>query len=109
FMALLYGNSTDAAFLREQAGHTATIADVYAFGAGDLGFAVDQTGTTTPGLDGQPAPELEPAVHLERLTTIDRLEANAFRAQPLHGFEGTADKDFAQGRVGAIARDAEHV
>src|SRR5262245_6486441 len=48
-----------------------------------LGEHVDEAGAATDRLYGQPAPELELALDLERLPAIDRDEAHALLAHPV--------------------------
>ena len=60
-------------------------------------------------LDGEAAPELELAVHLERLAAPDRREPHALAAHPAQGVAALLDQHLDQLRIGAILRDAVHV
>ena len=70
---------------------------------------VDQPRPAAPGLDREPAPELEAAVDLEGLPPVNRHEAHALGAHPDHGLEAAAHQQFCQFRVGAVLRDARQV
>ena len=93
----------------DQVQHPRAVADADPRRPGNPGVAVDEAGPAAPGLQRQPAPEAEAAVDPERLPAVDRHEADALAAQPLHRFGGFRDQPLAQGRVGAVAGEPEHV
>ena len=70
---------------------------------------IDQARTAAPGLDGQAAPELVLAVHLEGLPAVARLEAHALRPHPLQGLEAAADQDVGQLGVAAVVGHPAHI
>ena len=74
-----------------------------------LGEAFDQARPAATRFDRESAPELELAVDLEGLPAVDRCEADAFAAHPLHRFLAARDKQLAQLRVGAVLRHPPHV
>lgn len=57
----------------------------------------------------QPAPELELAVHLERLPPGRRDQVDAVRGHPFRGVETVGDQHLDQVRVGAVLGHAEDV
>ena len=70
---------------------------------------VDQAGTPTPRLDGEPAPELEFAVDLEGLAAVDGHETHALRPQPLEGRVAAPNQELDEVRAGAVLGDPRHV
>ncbi len=64
---------------------------------GDLGVHVDETWPAAPGFHRQAAPELELAVHLVGLPTIDRNEADALLLHPAHGLLAARDQGARRG------------
>lgn len=69
------------------------------FGAGRQG--VDQPEAASHRLDGQAAPEPEPAADLERLAVVGGGEAHRLRPHPLQGGEAAGDERLGQVRVTA--------
>ena len=55
-----------------------------------------------PDVAGEPAPELEFAVDLERLAAEPELEAHALLAHPHAGLEALGDQDLGQVGVAAV-------
>ena len=55
-----------------------------------------------PDVAGEPAPELEFSIHLERLAAEAQLKPHAFGAHPLAGLEALGDEDFGEVGVGAV-------
>ena len=92
-----------------EAGRARAVADLDAGALRDLGVARDQPRAAAPALDREPAPEPEPAVHLERLAAVHRDEAHALRPEPLHGVEAAAHQDVDQIGVGPVLGHARHV
>ena len=76
---------------------------------GRLVLEIDQAWAAPPGFDGQAAPELVLAVHLEGLPAIARLETYALGAHPLHRLEGAADQDVGQLGIAAVIGHPAHV
>ena len=76
---------------------------------GDLVQRIDQPGTAAPGLDGEPAPELELAVHLEGLAAPDRREAHPLLAHPEEGVARPRDQELDHVGIGAVLGDPGHV
>src|SRR5207247_10355328 len=70
---------------------------------------VDQPGTAAHGLDGEPAPELEAAFHLERLPVPGGGEAHAFAAHPQRRGQALPDEDLGEIGIAAVLGDARHV
>ena len=60
-------------------------------------------------LDGEAAPELEPAVDLERLPAPDRREAHALAPHPAQRRPALLHQHLDQLRIGAVLGDAVHV
>ena len=73
------------------------------------GLHLHETRTAADGFDGQPAPELELAVDLERLPAVDRNEPDAFLAQPVQRIETARDQKLDQIGIGAVLRHPRHV
>ena len=69
----------------------------------------DEARAAADGLDGEPAPELELAVDLERLPAVDRNEPHALLAHPVQRIEALGDQKLDQIGIGAVLRDARHV
>src|SRR3546814_5588121 len=82
-------------------------ADLDAVARGRLPQRLDQARTAAPGLHGQPAPELEAAVDLERLPAPDRLEPHALAAHPAQRLVGPGDPGLGHVRVAANMRAPE--
>src|SRR5262249_41840849 len=68
-----------------------------------------ETRTTAVAFDGEAAPELEFAVHLERLPTPDGREPHALGAHPAQRLAALPDQHFGQLRIGAVLGDAIHI
>ena len=69
----------------------------------------DETRAAAPGFYGHAAPELEPALDLERLAAVDGLELNSLGAHPDHGLQAFGDQQFRHVRIGAVLRDPAHI
>ena len=85
------------------------IPDVDALLLRGFGQRIDQPLATAPGLHRESAPELEAAVHLERLPAPDRNEAHAFRAHPRERLEAFRYQKLGEVGVAAVLRDATHI
>src|SRR5580658_2889599 len=57
--------------------------------------------TAAPDMTGEPAPELELAVDLERLAAEPELKPHTLFAHPAAGLEAPGDEDFGEVGVGA--------
>ena len=68
-----------------------------------------QARTAARGFDRHAAPELEPALDLEGLAAIDRLEAHALGAHPHDGVEAPGDEQLGHVGVGAVLCDPAHI
>ena len=81
-MAPPFENPNDHAIVvDDQAGDRCVVADLDPFACTGLMLGFHQSGTATPGFDGQPAPELATlAVDRMRLVSVARLEAHALAA-----------------------------
>src|ERR1700677_4219286 len=87
----------------------ARVRDFDSIALGQLVERLDQARTTAPCLDRKPAPELEAAIDLERLPPINRHEAYAFLAHPLHRRKAARYQRLGQRRRGAILRHPAQV
>ena len=76
---------------------------------GGPGQRRDEARPAAVALDGEAAPELEPAVDLERLSSPDRREAHALGAHPAQRLAAPLDENLDEIGVGAILGDAIHV
>ncbi len=72
-------------------------------------LGIHQPRTTAPRLDGEPAPELEAAVDLECLASVDGHEAQTVGPQPHERRLAAAHQQFHEIGIGAVLRDARHV
>ena len=92
---LLEADAAHRVAVVDQVQHPRAVADADPRRPGNPGVAVDEAGPAAPGLQRQPAPEAEAAVDPERLPAVDRHEADALAAQPLHRFGGFRDQPLA--------------
>src|SRR3989304_4858940 len=69
----------------------------------------DSTRPTPPPLAREPPPELDPAVDLERLSSVGREEPDTLAAHPNDRVERLTDEHFDQIWVGAVLGDSGHV
>ena len=76
----------------EQIDRAGGVANLDAALSGGLGEHVDEAGAAADRLHGQPAPELELALDLERLPAVDRDEAHALVAHPDERIEALRDQ-----------------
>ena len=107
--ALPDADAPDAVVVRDQLPRRRAELDRHALGAGEPVERVHKTWTAAPGLDGQPAPELEAAVDAIGLAAPDRHEAHALALHPAHRRAAAGDQQFAELRVGPILGDPAHV
>ena len=106
---LSHAHAVHAAVVGDQRGRARAVPDLHAVLLRRPGPGLDQPFAAADGLDGEPAPELELAVDLERLPAVDRREADALAAHPQQRLEALLDQDLGQVGVAAVLRDAPHV
>ena len=95
--------------VEDEVGRAVAVTDLDAPRGGDLVQRIDQPGTAAPGLDREPAPELELSVDLEGLSAPDRREAHALSAHPEQGVARPRDQQLDHVRIGAVLGDPGHV
>ena len=106
---MLDAHAGHRAVLLYQADGAGFVEDFHATLLAGFGQRGDQAFAAAPGLDGQTAPELEPAVDLESLAAVDGDEAQALGTHPDHGGKALLDQRLAEIRIGPEAGHAEHV
>src|SRR5690606_14963668 len=99
----------DGRAVEDELGCATLVTNLDALLAADLTEAVDQARPAAAYLHRQPAPELELAVDLERLTAEDRHEAKALLAHPDQSALGAAHQQLDEVRIAAVVRHSEHV
>src|SRR5262249_36667989 len=80
-------HAVDAAFLVDERARRGVVADLDAVLERGVGQHLDETRPAADRLHGEAAPELEPAVDLERLATVDRDQPDALCGHPLQRVE----------------------
>src|SRR5690606_24105903 len=87
--------AVDAVVVGDQRAGVGAVEDFDTFLLRSLVQGVHESRTTAPGLDHEASPELELAVDLEGLLTVDRQELDALAPHPLHRVERAADQELA--------------
>ena len=106
---LAHAHAFDAVAVEQQIEPARRIADVDAALFRRRGEHIDQARAAADGFDGEPAPELELALDLERLAAIDRNEPHALVAHPVERVEALGDEQLDQIGIGAVLRNPRHV
>jgi len=99
----------DALIVRDQRNGARLVPDVDAVLSRRLRERVDEPGAAAHGLDGEPAPELEAAFHLERLPPPGGGEAHALAAHPERRGQALLDEDLGEIGIAAVLGEARHV
>ena len=102
-------DALDANAVIDKAQRARLVADLDAPLGRGLGEHLDETWAAAHRLDRQPAPELELAVDLEGLASVDRDEAHALVAHPAERIEASGDQELDQIGIGAVLRHPRHV
>ena len=104
-----HAHAVDAVVVGDKVARAGLVGHLDAVAPGRLEQRLDQARAAAPGLDREPAPELEAALDLERLAPPDRRKAHALVAHPAHGGVAAPHQQVDQLRVGAILGHPRHV